>query len=141
MMIKKAVSFIVLFSNVALAQVAQQTQNTTDTQGQRQDVTITTAVRQKLPAARAFAYMTNTTAKCRVATSGGAQFVGTGVTVGSSYEDDFCVLSEMIKLGKALGKDDEADNLYMLEYKLLIDKFTKDDKIICDYPTKCEKRR
>lgn len=92
------------------------------------------------PVARAFADAPNVVTKCKGSIAAGAQFADAGVTFGGTYDDDECVIFEMIKLGVKLGRVDEANHLYTLQYERLIAKFVKEEKPECDYPTKCRRK-
>ncbi len=127
-----SVVVFLLLCQVALGQVVLHPE-----QGQRQDVIF--AGKNKHPAERAFAYMPNATARCKGAMGGGVQVAEAGFTWGGSYEDEFCVIAEMIKIGKALERDDEANYLYTLYYNKLIVDLEPKQEVPCQYH--CNKRK
>ncbi len=131
---KLIVSFIILFSTSAFAQVTQQRQDST--QGQRQDITITTGTRQKLPVARASAYAPNIISKCSGSAAAGAQAPVFGFSFAGSYKDDFCERVELIKLAIAMGHSDVANDLFF-EFPMIKSLDEQGFKKVCDYPTKC----
>lgn len=132
------VLLINFISYSAFAQVAQQRQDSTNTQGQRQDISITAGVRQKLPVARAAAYAPNIISKCSGSAAAGAQAPIFGFSFAGSYKDDFCERVELIKLAISMGHEDVADDLFY-QFPMIIDLERENDNIdkMCDYPTKC----
>ncbi len=126
--------FLIFIPFSAIAQVAQQRQD--NTQGQRQDITITTSAGQKLPVARASAYAPNIISKCSGSAAAGAQAPVFGFSFAGSYKDDFCERVELIKLAIAMGHEDIANDLFF-EFPMVKSLDEQGFKKVCDYPTKC----
>lgn len=104
---------LILISYPAFAQVRQ---IDTSTQGQRQDITISTGARQKLPAARAYSYVAPNTAKCYETYGGGVQGQFVGFSLSGSYESLPCNILAFFAVLKSIGRDAEAETL-LRQYK------------------------
>lgn len=130
---------IIFFSLNAAAQIRQVD---TNTQGQRQDITITGAQRQQMPVARAFAYAPNIISKCSGSAAAGAQGQFVGLSFAGSYKDEFCERAELIKLAISMGHYEVADDLFY-QFPMVKDLSAPElKKELCDYPTEeCKQNR
>ncbi len=135
---------LILISYPAFAQVRQ---IDTSTQGQRQDITITTGARQKLPVARAFAYAPRPTSDCMGSFGAGVQGTLAGITFNGTKQSQPCNDRENAESVAALGMVDMAQRMRIIamcedaRYKKLDEcielKDEEETKKVCDYPTKC----
>lgn len=96
---------------------AQQAQSTENANNSKQSVTVagdsTVYQAANIPVATAYAASIQPTAVCALSTSGGAQGVGFGFSLGGSYIDENCMLLEQVRATNNLGEREVAQEMMM----------------------------
>lgn len=161
-MTKKLINFlfiillVVTLSPCAIAQIVDQgqRQDSTNTQGQKQNTVINFSSKQKSPVARASAYAPPDTAPCNVGIGAGVQTFGAGVSLTGSTESEECNRRKNAFAAAALGMIDMARSMRIIDtcedkrykgMKECIELYTENDNVIestnCKYPTQPECKR
>lgn len=93
-----------------------QSQSTNNANNSNQSVTVegsTYEAQKRAPVSTAYAASIMPTAVCALSTSGGAQGVGFGFSLGGSYIDDNCMLLEQVRATNNLGETEIAQEMMM----------------------------